>query len=185
LRALFATAATVMACAAAPVASAFAGPAAATASPQPAAPADSTTWLRVDSAAKTAHLDLETAPTAGGLAAISGGRDGNRRIVVPLNWTVTWRWHSADSTQPHSLVVMAEREKLPEQGGRPALTNAMTRMVTAGLRAGQIDETSFVADQAGWYWLLCGVPTHALKGEWIGLRVDPDAKTASVVEVKR
>ncbi len=26
---------------------------------------------------------------------------------------------------------------------------------------------------------MCGVPGHALKGEWLELRVDPDAKTAS------
>jgi len=62
------------------------------------------------------------------------------------------------------------------------LDNAMTRMVTAGLKAGQEDVTTFVADQAGWYWLLCGVPGHALKGEWVGLRVDPDARMPAVRE---
>ena len=87
----------------------------------------------------------------------------------------------ADSTAPHSLVVMAEREKLPLEGGRPAFDNAMTRMVTAGLcRPARSDRTTFTADQAGWYWLLCGVPGHALAGEYIGLRVDPEAKTARV-----
>jgi uncharacterized cupredoxin-like copper-binding protein len=54
----------------------------------------------------------------------------------------------------------------------------MTRMVTAGLPAGQRDQSTFTADQAGWYWMLCGVPGHALAGEYIGLRVDPEAKTA-------
>jgi hypothetical protein len=53
-------------------------------------------------------------------------------------------------------------------------------MVTAGLRPGQGDRTTFTADEAGWYWLLCGVPSHALAGEYIGLRVDPDARTAYV-----
>ena len=75
---------------------------------------------------------------------------------------------------------MAEREKLPTEGGRPAFTNAMSREVTAGLPAGQKDQTTFVADRAGWYWLLCGVPGHALAGEWIGLKVDGEATTASV-----
>jgi Sulfocyanin (SoxE) domain len=60
-------------------------------------------------------------------------------------------------------------------------TNAMTKSLTEGLAAGQTDHTTFDADQAGWYWLLCGVPSHALQGEWVGLKVDPDAKTASVV----
>ena len=149
--------------------------------PSVSAAADSLpAWMTVDSAARTVHLELETAPAAGGHAVINGRRDGGVQIVVPVNWTVRWRWHSTDSTATHSLVVMAEREKLPERGGRPALSNAMTRMVTAGLRAGQTDETTFLADQPGWYWLLCGVPAHALGGEWIGLRVDPDAHTAGV-----
>jgi hypothetical protein len=39
-----------------------------------------------------------------------------------------------------------------------------------------------VADEAGWYWLLDGVPGHALRGEWIGLKIDRDAKRVEVVE---
>jgi hypothetical protein len=75
---------------------------------------------------------------------------------------------------------MAEREKIPTEGGRPVFTNAMTRMLTEGLPAGQPDRTTFEVDQPGWYWLLCGVPGHALEGEWIGLKVDPEAKTAGI-----
>ena len=104
----------------------------------------------------------------------------SRLIIVPLDWRVQWDWQSADSTAPHSLVVMAEREKLPTEGGRAAFTNAMTRMLAEGLQPGQGDQTTFTADQAGWYWMLCGVPVHALEGEYIVLRVDPEAKTADV-----
>ena len=77
---------------------------------------------------------------------------------------------------------MAEREKLPTEGGRPAFTNAMSRGLTAGLAVGQSDRTTFEAEEPGWFWLLCGVPGHAIAGEWIGLRVDPEARTASVKE---
>lgn len=152
--------------------------------PAPAARPDSmASWITFDSAAKTVHLTLETAPSAAG-PAINGHRAGDVRIVVPLGWTVRWSWTNGDSAAAHSLVLMQEREKLPEQGGRPALTNAMTRMVTAGMRPGQTDETTFEADQTGWYWLLCGVPAHALEGEWIGLKVDPDAKAPALVKLK-
>ncbi|MGE5232005.1 MAG: sulfocyanin-like copper-binding protein [Deltaproteobacteria bacterium] len=138
-------------------------------------------WLAADTAARTVTVTLDvTAPAGAPSALIAGHRAGEVEIVVPLNWTVTWHWQSSDSAASHSLVVMAEREKLPLQGGQPALDNAMTRMVTAGLKAGQTDVTTFAADQAGWYWLLCGVPGHALKGEWLGLRVDPDAKGPDV-----
>jgi hypothetical protein len=121
-----------------------------------------------------------TPATGGGPALLNGHHNGALQIVVPLGWTVQWEWRSADSTSPHSLVVMAEREKLPLESGREAFTNAMTRAVTAGLPAGQVDRTTFTADEAGWYWLLCGVPGHAIAGEYLGLRVDPEAKTASV-----
>jgi sulfocyanin SoxE-like protein len=138
-------------------------------------------WMVVDSAARTVTIALLVRPQpAGGGARINGSANGGLQIVVPLNWTVQWDWRSADSTTPHSLVVMAEREKLPVEGGQPVFSNAMTRMLTAGLPAGQVDRTTFTADQAGWYWMLCGVPSHALGGEYIGLRVDPEAKTASV-----
>jgi hypothetical protein len=140
-------------------------------------------WLVADTAGRTVTIALRVTPaTGGGPALLNGHHNGALQIVVPLGWTVQWDWRSADSTSPHSLVVMAEREKLPLEGGREAFTNAMTRAVTAGLPAGQVDRTTFTADEAGWYWLLCGVPGHAIAGEYLGLRVDPEAKTASVKE---
>jgi hypothetical protein len=143
-------------------------------------PAPAPSWLVSDTVAKTVNLTLEvTGLTGGPSALINGYRSGGVQIIVPLNWTVTWHWRSTDSSANHSLILMAEREKLPLQGDRPALQNAMTKMVTAGLKAGETDVTTFTADEAGWYWLLCGVPEHALGGEWIGFRVDPEAKTAS------
>jgi len=125
-----------------------------------------------------------TAPPGAPSALINGYRAGQARVIVPLGWTVRWNWRSADSTSPHSLVVMVQREKIPLEGGRAAFSNAMTRMVLEGLRPGQSDQSTFVADEAGWYWMLCGVPGHAISGEWLELRVDPDAKTA-FVEIKK
>jgi hypothetical protein len=136
----------------------------------------------MDSAAHVVTLALEAEPGGpDGIATLNGHHHGDMQLVVPLNWTVRWTWINRDSAQSHSLVVMAEREKLPAEGGRPAMDNAMTRAVTAGLKVGQKDVTTFVADQAGWYWFLCGVPTHALRGEWIGLKVDRQATKPGVV----
>ncbi|HEY8256109.1 MAG TPA: sulfocyanin-like copper-binding protein [Gemmatimonadales bacterium] len=151
----------------------------------PSASPETVSWLTSDSASKTVTLRLEvTRPTGSPSATINELRSGGAQVIVPLNWTVRWEWRSADSTASHSLVVMAEREKLPTEGGRPALDNAMTRMVTAGLPAGQADQTTFTADQAGWYWMLCGVPGHAIAGEYIGLRVSPEA-TVGEVKLKK
>jgi hypothetical protein len=168
---------TITACASAQSTSAPPPPAAAPSAsgPDSSAPA----WLVSDDEGKTVTIALVVTPGPGG-ALINGRRAGELQVIVPLNWTVQWDWRSADSTAPHSLVVMEEREKLPIEGGRAAFTNAMTRMVSAGLPAGQVDRTTFTAEQAGWYWLLCGVPGHALGGEYLGLRIDPDARTAGV-----
>ena len=142
---------------------------------------DTTAWLVSDSAAKTAELSIVvTRPPGSESALLNGYRRGEARIIIPVGWTVRWNWRNADSSSPHSLVVMAEREKVPLEGGRPAFSNAMTRMVTEGLQLGQTDQTTFEAEEAGWYWLLCGVPSHALNGEWLELRIDPEATGADV-----
>jgi sulfocyanin SoxE-like protein len=147
----------------------------------PATSQSSPDWLAVDSANRTATLTLEvTAGQNTPSALINGYRNGEARIVVPVGWTITWNWRNRDAASPHSLVVMVQREKVPLEGGRPAFSNAMTRMVTEGLPPVQTDQTTFVAEDAGWYWLMCGVPGHALAGEWIELRVDPEAKLPSI-----
>ena len=171
--------------AAAPPAGAASGPA----SPAPAdssrVAADSFPWLEVDSAGRTASLELLVTRKPGAPSAvINGYRAGEARVTIPVGWTAKWNWHSTDSTAPHSLVVMVQREKIPLEGGRASFSNAMTRMVTEGLRPGQNDQSTFEAEEAGWYWMMCGVPGHALEGEWLELRVDPESKTARV-EIKK
>ncbi len=146
---------------------------------------DPPSWLVVDSAAHVAMLTLEvTAPAGAPSALINGYRAGEARIVVPLGWTIQWDWRSTDSPTKHSLVVMVQREKIPLEGGRASFSNAMTRMVLEGLQPGQSDQTTFVADEAGWFWMLCGVPGHAIKGEWLELRVDSEARQPSLVVKK-
>jgi hypothetical protein len=139
-------------------------------------------WISVDSAGKSLTLSLRAqAGGPEGIATLNGYHHGNAQLVVPAGWTVHWQWVNADTGQNHSLVLMAEREKLPLQGGQPALDNALSRAVVKGIPPGQKDVTTFVADQPGWYWLLCGVPGHALRGEWIGLKVDARATGPGVV----
>jgi sulfocyanin len=138
-------------------------------------------WIHPDSAAKTVLLDLTvTRPTGSPTAQINGRQDGNLQITVPRGWTVKWHWVNEDSTAEHSLVVVAEREKLPQEGTSPVFTNAMTRSLKTGLASGQTDDTSFEADEGGWYWMVCGVPGHAIAGEWISLKVDAAATTVQV-----
>jgi Sulfocyanin (SoxE) domain len=156
------------------------------AAPSISASTDTTTWLVADTAAKIVALSLEATRAPGaGSALINGSRAGQTQVVVPFGWTVTWNWRNQDSTAPHSLVVMMQREKIPLEGGRPAFSNAMTRMVTEGLPAGQTDRATFETDEAGWYWMLCGVPGHAVAGEWIELQVSREAATPALKQKAR
>ncbi|MCU0622041.1 MAG: hypothetical protein MUC69_11120 [Gemmatimonadales bacterium] len=143
-------------------------------------------WVQVDAAARTVTLTLQVSRADGAASAhLNGEHDGSVQVAVPRGWTVLWRWSNADAGSPHSLVVMQEREKLPMEGGRPAFTNAISRSVTAGLPAGGTDETRFEAEEAGWFWVLCGVPGHAIAGEYIGLKVDPAAAGVTVTRKAR
>ena len=140
-------------------------------------------WVHPDPAGRSILLDLTVSRPAGAASAfISGEHDGSIQIIVPRGWTVRWHWVNQDSATSHSLVVVAEREKLPQQGGQAVFTNAMTRAVLPGLPFGRTDDTSFEAEEGGWFWVICGVPGHAIAGEWISLRVDP---AATEVGVKR
>lgn len=139
-------------------------------------------WVSVDSAGRRVMLALDVVPGGpDGIATLNGLHHGSAQLVVPLGWTVKWIWTNRDSSQSHSLVVMSEREKLPTEGGRPSLENALSRAVLTGLKPGQRDLTTFVAEPAGWYWVLCGVPNHAILGEWFGLKVDRQATGVGVV----
>lgn len=156
------------------------------ATPSSAAPRDTKSRLQADSAARRVALSLRvTRPTGATSALINGSRAGQSQVIVPFGWTVTWEWQNQDSTAAHSLVVMVQREKIPLEGGRPSFSNAMTTMVTAGLPAGQTDRATFEADEAGWFWMLCGVPGHAVAGEWIELQVSREAKTAALKQKTR
>ncbi|HEU4569086.1 MAG TPA: sulfocyanin-like copper-binding protein [Gemmatimonadales bacterium] len=144
-------------------------------------PADTTdglpAWVAPDTAARSVTLDL----VAEEGRRLNGHREGDIQVVVPAGWTIRLQWRNADSV-PHGFVVQVEREKIPERAGEPAFQYAYSRSPVAGLPPGRTDHTQFVADTPGWYWILCGVPGHAIAGEWIGLRVDPEARGVSVVE---
>src|SRR4051794_16740613 len=135
-----------------------------------------TSWIKSDTTERTVTLSLVVTKPAGSPSAlINGYRSGQVQIEVPVRWTVKWNWRNDDAGAAHSLVVMTQREKVPLEGGRASFSNAMSRSVTEGLATGQSDQTTFEAEEAGWYWLMCGVPNHALNGEWLELRVSPDA----------
>jgi len=137
-------------------------------------------WIHPDTGAKVVTVDLVAARAPNAPATLSGVSHGDLEVVVPLGWTVKLEWRNDDSVA-HSFVVQQEREKLPERAGEPAFQYAYSRTPVAGMGPGRSDHTQFVVDQAGWFWILCGVPGHAIGGEYISLKIDRDATGVSVV----
>ncbi|MEO6067841.1 MAG: sulfocyanin-like copper-binding protein [Gemmatimonadota bacterium] len=138
-------------------------------------------WVRPDAASRSVTLELVAGRAIGAQGAdLSGVTRGGVQVVVPSGWIVKLDWRNDDSTT-HSFIVQQEREKLPERAGEPAFLYAYSRTPVAGMASGRTDHTQFVVDSPGWYWILCGVPGHAIGGEYISFRVDPAATLVSAI----
>jgi hypothetical protein len=61
-----------------------------------------------------------------------------------------------------------------------AFSQAVTLKLVEGLTSTEHDDMRFVADKAGSYLIICGVPGHAAAGMWIRFKVDPAAARPSL-----
>lgn len=107
-----------------------------------------------------------------------GYYDGNATVVVPLGWRVEATYQTLDANVPHSAAVVETREEIPNSGSdvRLAFPGASTPSFTSGLSSTHDPVTfRFRADEAGRYWIFCGVPGHARGGMWIWLEVSETA----------
>jgi len=144
----------------------------------PAQPTIDSSWLTIDSTAKTATFQLTAGLTAlnGGLN-FNGFNDGKLTLTVPTSWTVVIRFANHDSNLPHSAEVVDTTKPMPAGPVEPpAFPRAMTVRLMQGLGANETDSLRFVANKSGSYMIFCGVPGHGLAGMWIRLKVSPTEK---------
>ena len=80
----------------------------------------------------------------------------------------------------HSLEIVDAQDKPPVQALEPAFPKAETPDVKTGIKPSQKASFTFKADKPGEYWIMCGVPGHALGGMWDKLIVSDSATTPSV-----
>lgn len=110
---------------------------------------------------------------------------GNATVVVPLGWRVEATYQTLDANVPHSAAVVETREEIPHGGSdvQVAFRGASTPSFVGGLSSTRDPVTfRFRADEAGRYWIFCGVPGHARGGMWIWFEVSetvdaPDFRT--------
>jgi sulfocyanin len=138
-------------------------------------------WVSYNAAAKTVTFTLEAgAPGSSGPFNFDGYTNGGATLVVPPQSTVVMNFINHDGT-PHSAELIPDQDPMPNSGGDPAIPGAYTKDLTQGLPQGGKDVMRFTAPSSGSYRIFCGVPGHGLSGMWIRLKVDPAAKSASLV----
>jgi len=149
-------------------------------SASPAQAIDST-WLVVDTVNRTAELSLVAGLTGvNGALNFNGFRDGGLVFTVPRGWRILIHFSNHDGMLPHSAVVVRDAP-VPAAGPlEAAFRHAVTLKLQEGLTAGERDDMDFVADTAGAFRIVCGVPGHADAGMWIRLIVAPEARRPSL-----
>ena len=153
-------------------------------------PANTPTW--VTTKGKVVDLTLVAAwNNANAGFNFDGGAHGQMTVTVPLGFKVVATFKN-DSTTPHDVLVIPYMAALPSHSVAPAFTGARSafgggRPGAGGAPAGGRPPASrgpstfsFVANKAGTYMLICGVPGHALAGMWDKFVVSSTATVASV-----
>lgn len=140
------------------------------------------TWLRFDPSARTARFELVAGLTGlNGALNFNGFRDGELTLVVPLGWRTEIAFRNHDGMLPHSAEVIAPQTPLPVQPVDPAIPRAFTVNLASGLPPEGTDGMRFIAQPAGEYLIICGVPGHGVAGMWIRLRVSATARTPELL----
>jgi sulfocyanin len=141
-----------------------------------AGPADSTTFMTVNAAAKNVSINLYAAyGSANGGMNFNGGSKGDQTITVPLGWSVHIAFQNKDAI-PHSAILLPDHLPLPAQPDNPAIARAYTKDVTGGIPTDGTDTMDFTAAPAGNYLIVCGVPGHGPSGMYIKFVVSAEAK---------
>jgi hypothetical protein len=140
------------------------------------------TWLTVDSAARTARFQLIAGLTGlNGALNFNGFRDGDLTLVIPVGWSAEIAFKNHDGMLPHSAEVISPQTPLPTQPVSPAIARAFTLKLAQGLPPQGTDVMRFAAKPAGEYLIFCGVPGHGAAGMWIRLNVSATAHTPALV----
>ena len=132
-------------------------------------------FLAYDSRSKTVSLQLIAGYNGlNGSLNYNGATNGTHGIVVPVGWRIHVAVTNRDSDLQHSAIVVRELLPPPVEPTEPAFTGAALSQLSEGLHEDETSSLDFVADRAGHYMIVCGVPGHAQAGMWLKLSVTVD-----------
>ena len=107
----------------------------------------------------------------------NGSSNGRLIIYIPAGWNLVVKYINEDDL-PHSIGIIANntptpRSADPTKDGKPIAWAPDGRLRVSGYKEGiGHDETTIMiatSIQKGVYWIACGVPGHAMSGQWIVL----------------
>ncbi len=144
-----------------------------------AGPAKAPSWVTTTGA--VVHLTLISGwNNANAGFNFNGAAHGRMVVTVPLGDKVIIAYTNAVS-MPHDVDIIRYQTPLPGRGVPPAFPGATTFKQGTPLPGKGVRQTAtFVANKAGRYMIICGVPGHAAGGMWDTFVVSPTATVATV-----
>jgi hypothetical protein len=101
-------------------------------------------------------------------------------VTIPVGWQIVVHFQNA-GTLAHSFAVLpsgAHNQVSP--AAPPAFAGATTPNFPAGLPRGTDQNLTFDASKSGRYEFVCGVPGHAVTGQWDVLVISDAADSPNV-----
>jgi hypothetical protein len=144
------------------------------------------TWLVSDVPTKTVQFQLIAGFSGlNGALNFNGFGDGGLTLTVPAGWHVVIHFSNHDGMLAHSAEVIPDGPVPITGATTPAFSQAVTFRLQDGLITTERDDMKFVADTAGSYLIICGVPGHAAGGMWIHFKVAAGADRPSLTATPR
>ncbi|WP_425145699.1 sulfocyanin-like copper-binding protein [Deinococcus sp.] len=144
------------------------------------ASASAASYVTSDSASKTATIVVDANQgAAGGGLNFNGAVKGAKSFSIPAGWNVVMKFKNLGQLAHSAAVVKGSTPPASVTEKDAAFPGAYTKMLMQGLGANAEETVKFKASAAGSYLIVCGVPGHALGGQYLGLKVVPGAKAAS------
>ena len=145
-----------------------------------------TTWLVSDVPTRTVQFRMVAGLSGlNGALNFNGFGDGGLTFTVPTGWHVVIHFINHDGILSHSAEVIPDGPVPMTGATTPAFLRAVTLRLQEGLTATEHDDMKFVADSAGSYLVICGVPGHAAAGMWIRFEVETGAERPSLTATPR
>ncbi len=142
--------------------------------------ASAASYVSSDAATKTATIVVDAGQgTAGGGLNFNGEVKAAKSFTVPAGWNVVMKFKNMGSFAHSAVVIKGSTPPASVTEKDAAFAGAHTSMVMQGLPMNAASNAKFKASTAGTYLIVCGVPGHALGGQYLGLKVVAGAKAAT------